>query len=105
MFVTNKRTSIHRVLKKGDDKNSNQLLKNMLINYEKLDSDTYWTIKWLESDLERLSIYLLEYEEMPKQTEAESPFPEYYKSEFGQIVATLYKNDLFDENLYKFYCD
>ncbi len=97
--------SIHSALKKGDDISTNKQLRWMNDNYQSEGTNTYQTIKWVENDLERLSRYITLYEEATESKETSTPFPEFYREEFGFMVSVFYKLNMVNKDIYQFYCE
>lgn len=64
--------------------------------YSKKGSKTYAIIRWVESDLKRLSELIAKYEEISDLDSGleKSPMPRFYKTEFEELVAVLYINAL-----------
>ncbi len=96
--------SVHSALKKGDDINANKELNSLYTHYQNTHSDTYRTIKWLENDLERLAHYITSYEGVTEANDRGTPFPEFYRAEFGYMVLTFHKYNMVKKLIYEFYC-
>lgn len=95
--------SVHSALKKGENVNNNKELKWLYENYQNMYSDTYRTVKWLEIDLTRLSHYITSYEEASETEKLSTPFPEFYRFEFGNMVKVFYQLGMLKKELYDFY--
>lgn len=97
-------SSIHATLKGGNDINKNNPLKLAYENYQISDSETHRVIKWLENDLIGLANYVAQYDKETKKKNKYSPFADFYRAEYGEMVQTFTQLNMMRRELYNFYC-
>ena len=68
------------------------------------NSDTYRTIKYLESDLTKLMFFLDKYERATGKARKTTPFPDFYRAEYKELVETMHKYALIKKELFDYYC-
>lgn len=95
-------SSIHGVMRGDKDPRKNADLMDMLYFYKDKSSSTFNTLRWIENDLERLATYIGQYERVSKY--GETPIPEFYRAEFGDMVMVLYEHQILSVSLFGYYC-
>lgn len=89
----------HRVLQRRD------YLIAVKDDYCTEGSKTQAVIKWVASDLRRLSVLIEKYEEISNNAQDSdvSPMPKFYQVEFKELVEALYVNGMMDSDIKDFY--
>ena len=87
--------SIHHVLSEGTDVNANLLLNKFYSNALNTNTKTYRIIRHIENDLRRLKELIQEYESVTAGTEKCTPFPDFYKNEYSEMVDIFHQYNLF----------
>lgn len=99
--------SLHRVFSGEHDVNKNGLLRELYDNFQQDNSLAKRTIKWIESDLERLAALITDYERIsgdPSEEGYRTPLAEFFRAEFGAIVKILRTLNMISEKVHVFYC-
>lgn len=103
-FVMGRSISLNSIFIHGMDLNKNLLLEQMHDDYQDDSSHTFTVIKWIESDLIRLSYYIELYEGVSKSSKTTTPFNKFYRDEFEVIVMGLFPLNMVKQEVYDFYC-
>lgn len=96
--------SLHWFVSFHDDDSQRNRISTIWAKREKPHSPTARTLRWLETDLERLAHYITQYEEFSDTTELSTPLPNFYRVEFGGMVNVLHKYQMISDFVHEFYC-
>lgn len=94
--------SLHRALSQHRLNFQTSETASLVVYYEQENSKTHKAIKWIASDLERLSELIKKYNDT-KESYA-SPLPDFYRREFGELVDMLHHYNMISKEIFVFYC-
>lgn len=96
--------SIHKCLMGSSNINQNEVLREVIYHAGRSESKTYRIFGYVTSDLEQLKELLIKYQELTNQISSGSPYADFYKSEYKEMVERFFEADLFKKDIYEFYC-
>ncbi|MCU7920147.1 MAG: hypothetical protein KZQ95_17580 [Candidatus Thiodiazotropha sp. (ex Epidulcina cf. delphinae)] len=96
--------SIHRALRGPINVNENKYLKTLYDDALNTNTMTHRVVKYIESDLLRLKELLVEYDKVSVHSAGPTPFPQFYRREYCEMVEVFQRLGLFKSELYEFYC-
>lgn len=94
--------SLHRVLSQHRLSIQTFETESLTAHYEQENSKTHKVVKWIASDLERLSELINKYNDI-KESYA-SPLPDFYRREFGELVDMLHQHSMISKEIFAFFC-
>lgn len=96
--------SIHKALLGNGDINTNSDLRKLYEEGQDRNTRTYQIIRYIDSDLRRLVELLNTYELVTEGCQSATPFPSFYREEYGDMVKVLHQYGLLKADLYDYYC-
>lgn len=73
------------------------------IKYNEQGSKTQLTVVWIKSDLERLKNYIIDYELESKHVQKQTPISEFFRAEYGEMVALLNQYGMISPELFSYF--
>lgn len=95
--------SLHRILKGSDNININEELRMLYDSNNQSDSSDAIFVKYLETDLIRLSALIKAYESDSGRENEYNPISDFYKHEFGDLVSRLFQYGILKSSELGFY--
>lgn len=100
--ILDEELSLHRALSNYHSSIQTSETALLIKHYNKENSKTRRTIKWIASDLERLCDLIKNYNAIKENYT--SPLPKFYQKEFGELVNMLHDHDMISKEIYIFFC-
>ena len=100
---TGTKMSLHYILKKGMSKKNNEEMVWLFRQYESGNVDVVKAISWINDDLERLILYIKEYESVYSVGKSKMPLRRFYQDEFRELVTFLRYFGTIKDYVFDFY--
>lgn len=95
--------SVHGVVADKDLIHPRMSGSDFYIKYNEQGSKTQLTVVWIKSDLERLKNYIIDYELESKHVQKQTPISEFFRAEYGEMVALLNQYGMISPELFSYF--
>ncbi len=97
--------SIHTALSGSKEIINNYYLLKLHEDVSDTNTPVYQIIKYLEHDLIKLQNLLEEYEKVSKQSGGSTPFPNFFRSEYCEMVEVFHQLNVIEVGLLHYFCE